>query len=72
MVGKDAENERNQLLQLCEDLEKQVKEGHLQLDEAMEKIGDMEKDLLQKNEELEEVRERITSVAVLFEKKDIK
>jgi len=53
-------------------LEKQVKEGHLQLDEAMEKIGEMEKDILQKNDELEEVRERITSVAVLFEKKDIK
>ncbi len=36
------------MLQLCEDLEKQVKDGHKSLEEALSKISDAEKRLADK------------------------
>jgi hypothetical protein len=57
---------------LCEDLEKQVKDGHKSLEDALEKICEMETDLEGKTAEMEDIRKRITEVAVLFEKKEIK
>jgi hypothetical protein len=38
-------NERNQLLQMCEELEIQVKESHRSLEESLEKIIILEKDI---------------------------
>lgn len=64
--------ERKTLLQLCEDLEKQVKEGHRSLDDALEKIVQIERDNEAKQAQLEFIRSRITEVAELFEKKEIK
>lgn len=64
--------ERRSLLQLCEDLEKQVKDGHRSLEDALDKIGQMESELSNKVKEMEEIRKRITEVAILFEKKEIK
>ena len=64
--------ERRSLLQLCEDLEKQVKDGHRSLEDALDKIGQMEGELSGKLQETEDIRKRITDVAILFEKKEIK
>lgn len=64
--------ERRSLLQLCEDLEKQVKDGHRSLEDALDKIGQMESELSNKVKETEDIRKRITEVAILFEKKEIK
>eukprot|EP00347_Sterkiella_histriomuscorum_P016871 403351526 len=64
--------ERKTLLQLCEDLERQVKDGHKSLEEALEKIMQLERDFACKENEQEEIRQRITEVAELFEKKEIK
>ena len=65
-------NERKQLLQLCEDLEGQIKESHKSLEESLEKIIALEKDCEGKDKEIEDIRTRITEVAELFERKDIK
>ena len=64
--------ERKQLLGLCEDLETQIKESHKSLEDSLEKIIQLEKSVEDRDKELEEVRRRVTLVAVLFEKKEIK
>ena len=68
----DLKNERAGLLKLCEDLEKQVKDGHNSLEDALDKIGQLEMELGEKEKEIEEIRSRITEIAILFEKKEIK
>ena len=65
-------NERKQLLGLCEDLESQIKESHRSLEDSLEKIIQLEKEVLGKDKEMEDIRVRITEVAELFEKKEIK
>ena len=42
------------------------------LDKALNKVGQLDKDLEDKNMEMEDLRERITKVAELFERKEIK
>ena len=64
--------ERQSLLQLCEDLEKQIKDGHRSLEGALEKINMLESEVEGKDKEMEEIRIRITEIAVLYEKKSIK
>lgn len=66
--NEDLLQERKQLLSLCEDLESQVKDSHKSLEESLEKIIQLEKEV----EKIEEIRNRITEVAELFEKKEIK
>ena len=66
------QNERWQLLQLCEDRESQIKESHKSLEESLEKIITLEKEVEHKDKEIEDVRTRVTEVAELFERKDIK
>ncbi|CDW75884.1 UNKNOWN [Stylonychia lemnae] len=64
--------ERKTLLQLCEDLEQQVKDAHRGMEESLDKIMILEKEMEAKANEHEEIRQRITEVAELFEKKEIK
>lgn len=45
---------------MCEDLEKQVKDSHKSLEDALDKIIEMEKDIEKQSNELEDVRTRIT------------
>lgn len=59
-------------MQLCEDLEGQIKESHKSLEESLEKIIAMEKEGDSKAKEVEYIRTRITEVAELFERKEIK
>jgi hypothetical protein len=66
------QNERNQLLQLCGDLENQIKDSHKSLEESLIKIIQLENDMQGKDKEIEEIRRRVTEVAELFEKKEIK
>ena len=42
------------------------------MDKALNKVGQLDKDLEDKNMEMEDLRERITKVAELFERKEIK
>ncbi len=65
-------NERQQLLKLCEDLEKQIKESHRSLEDSLEKIFTLEKEIARKEKEVEDVRTRVTEIAELFERKEIK
>ena len=65
-------SERKTLLQLCEDLERQAKDAHRSLEESLEKIIALEKEVEDKEKEMEAVRLKMTEVAELFEKKEIK
>ena len=67
----ELESEKKQLLQLCNELQVQIKESHKSLEESYEKIVSLEKQVATKDNELEDVRTRITVVAELFEKKEI-
>jgi len=53
-------------------LEKQIKDGHRSLEDALEKINLLENEVEGKDKEIEEIRVRITEIAVLYEKKPIK
>ena len=57
---------------MCEDLELQVKESHRSLEESLDKIIALEKEVESKDKEVEDVRNRVTEVAELFERKEIK
>lgn len=72
MENEELINERKTLLQLCEDLERQAKEAHRSLEESLEKIIALEKEVEDKNREMEDVRLKMTEVAELFEKKEIR
>lgn len=65
-------SERRGLMELIESLENQVKESHRSMEKALNKVGSLEKDSEEKSAELEDIRERITKVAELFERKEIK
>ena len=64
-------NERQTLLQLCEDLEGQIKESHRSLEESLEKIISLEREVEGKDKEIEMIRTKITRVAELYERKEI-
>ena len=59
-------------MNLIDQLENQNKETNASLDKALNKVGLLDKDLEDKNMEMEDLRERITKVAELFERKEIK
>ena len=59
-------------MNLIDQLENQNKECNASLDKALNKVGLLDKDLEDKNMEMEDLRERITKVAELFERKEIK
>lgn len=59
-------------MDIIENLEVQAKESHRNLEKAIDKLTILEKDVEDKNAEMEDIRERITKVAELFERKEIK
>lgn len=72
MANEELISERRNLMELIENLETQSKESHRNMEKALNKLMLLEKDMEEKNVELEDVRERVTKVAELFERKDIK
>ena len=65
-------SERRNLMDLVQNLEEQVKEGHKNLEKNMDRVTVFEKEISEKVAEVEDIRKRITKVAELFERKDIK
>lgn len=59
-------------MELVQNLEEQVKEGHRNLEKNMDRVTVFEKEIEDKVAEIEDIRKRITKVAELFERKDIK
>ena len=59
-------------MELIESLETQAKDSHRNMEKALNKVSILEKDVSDKASELEDIRERITRVAELFERKEIK
>lgn len=57
---------------MCEELEIQVKESHKSLEESLEKIISLEKEIEAKDNDVENIRSKLTEVAVIFERKEIK
>lgn len=72
MANEELISERRNLMELIEGLEAQSKESHRNMEKALNKVSLLEKDLEEKNSELEDIRERVTKVAELFERKEIK
>lgn len=65
-------SERRQLMEAIDSLEEQNKISHKNLEEALDRVNDLERKVDGKGEELEEIRQKITRVAELFERKEIK
>jgi len=59
-------------MDVIENLEIQAKESHRTMEKAIDKVTQLEKDAEDKSLEMEDIRERITKVAELFERKEIK
>ena len=72
MANEELISERRGLMELIENLESQSKESHHNMEKALNKVSLLEKDLEEKTNEMEDIRERITKVAELFERKEIK
>ena len=65
-------NERRNLMEMMEGLEGSQKEHGRAMEKALSKQAALEKDLEEKSGEIEEIRSRVTKVAELFERKEIK
>ena len=72
MANEELISERRNLMELIESQEQQVKESNRQMEKSLDKVVNMEKDLQDKVHELEDIRMRVTKVAELFERKEIK
>ena len=59
-------------MDLIQNLEEQVKEGHKNLEKNMDRVTLFKKEITEKAAEMEDIRKRITNVAELFERKQIK
>jgi hypothetical protein len=59
-------------MEMIENLELQLKESHKNLEKSLDKVTVCEKEIEDKVGEQEDLRKRITKVAELFERKDIK
>ena len=59
-------------MDLIQNLEEQVKDGHKNLEKTMDRVTLFEKEITEKAAEMEDIRKRITNVAELFERKQIK
>lgn len=64
--------ERRQLMEAIDNLEEQNKTSHRNLEQTLDRVNDLERKLDEKTDELEEIRHKITRVAELFERKEIK
>lgn len=72
MANQELISERRNLMELAETYENQAKDSHRNMEKALNKVGLIEKELEDKNTQFEDIRERITKVAELFERKEIK
>ena len=72
MANDELISERRGLMELIENLETQTKESHRNMDKALNKVALLEKETEDKQTEMEDIRERVTKVAELFERKEIK
>ena len=59
-------------MEMIENLEVQVKESHKNLEKAQDKVTVAEREVEEKVTEMEDIRKRVTKVAELFERKEIK
>lgn len=59
-------------MEAIDSLEEQNKISHKNLEEALDRVNDLERKVDGKGDELEEIRQKITRVAELFERKEIK
>ena len=59
-------------MELAQNLEEQVKEGHKNLEKSMDRVTVFEKEVGERVAEMEDIRQRVTKVAELFERKEIK
>ena len=59
-------------MELAETYENQAKDSHRNMEKALNRVGLIEKEIEDKNTQFEDIRERITKVAELFERKEIK
>mmetsp|Transcript_3877 Transcript_3877/g.5169 ORF Transcript_3877/g.5169 Transcript_3877/m.5169 type:complete len:183 (-) Transcript_3877:704-1252(-) len=59
-------------MEVAESYENQAKDNHRNMEKALNRVGLLEKEAEDKATEYEDIRERITKVAELFERKEIK
>lgn len=59
-------------MEMAQNFEARLKESHDNMEQAIARAQELEKDQEDKVAEFEEIRERLTQVAELFEKKEIK
>lgn len=71
-ANDDLLKERRQLMEAVEQLEESSKVSHKSLEEALERVGEYDRKLNDKVEEFEDLRLKITRIAELFERKEIK
>ena len=64
--------ERDNLVEMAQNFEGQFKESHSNMQQALSRVQELEKELEEKAGEFEDIRDRVTQVAELFEKKEIK
>ena len=72
LANEELISERRNMMELIENQEQQVKESNRQMEKALNKVSTLEKDNQDKALELEDIRQRVTKVAELFERKEIK
>ena len=72
MANQELISERRNLMEVAEQYENQAKESHRNMEKALDRVGGLEKEIEDKKAEQEDIRERITKVAELFERKEIK
>ena len=71
-ANDDLLKERRQLMEAVDQLEESSKVSHKSLEEALERVGEYDRKLNDKVEEFEDLRLKITRIAELFERKEIK
>ena len=59
-------------MEMAESYENKAKDNQRSMDRALNRVSVVEKEIEEKASELEDIRQRITKVAELFERKEIK
>ena len=72
IATEEALNERQNLMELAQNYEAQAKENHRNMEKALNRVGGLENELAEKIAQLDDIHLRLTKVASLFERKEIK
>lgn len=72
MANEEVISERRNLMEMAESFENKANDSHRSMERALNRVSVAEKELEEKTSELEDIRLRITKVAELFERKEIK